>query len=56
MAVAINDKLSTYLQGLYVPGTFASADLHTLIKHHLSTLSGDYTARWQTMLAAAAAS
>lgn len=52
----INDKLKTYLEAQHIPGVYASADLATLIAYHLSTLTGDYTSRFQTMLAAAAAS
>ncbi len=52
---AINDQLVTYLEALYIPGTFPAADLHTLIAHHLTTLTGDYSTRWNTMIAAAQA-
>lgn len=55
MTYQISDKLTLYLQATYVPGTFASADLHTLINHHLSTLTGVYTQRWLDMLASAEA-
>jgi hypothetical protein len=51
--VHVNDALNAYLRGLYVPGTYTSADLATLIQHHLGTLTGDYTSRWKTMIAAA---
>lgn len=51
--MTINDKLVAYLANAYVPATFPAADLATLIAHHLTTLTGDVTARWTTMLAAA---
>lgn len=51
----VTDALKTYLEGLYVPGTFTAADFPTLIQHHLGTLSGGYTGRFLTMLAAAVA-
>ena len=51
--MALNDSLKTYLEGLYVPGTFTVADFPTLIQYHLGTLTGVYTARFLTMIAAA---